>query len=105
MISRGTVVSVRLADGLGQVTLACTTGPEKQCIFALADEGARGQVEDQAAIHLGIEVEVEVVQGLLRIAEGGLLAPSLQQAVAAPGQFVGDQARDQIDRCHGLGLR
>jgi hypothetical protein len=46
-----------------------------------------------------------VVQGLLRIAEGGLLAPSLQQAVAAPGQFVGDQARDQIDRRHGLGLR
>src|SRR4029434_365688 len=95
----------RLADGLGQVTLAGAAWPEKQRIFALADEGARGQVEDQAAIHLGIEVEVEVVKRLLRIAEGCLLAPSLQQAVAAPGQFVGDQARDQIDRCHGLGLR
>jgi hypothetical protein len=67
-------------------------GPSKQCIFAPADEGACGQVEYQAAIHLGIEVEVEVVKRLLRIAEGGLLAPPLQQAVAAPGQLVGDQA-------------
>ena len=66
---------------------------------------ARSQVEDQAAIHLGIEVEVEVVERLLRVAEGGLLAPPLQQAVTAPGQFVGDQARDQIDRRHRLGLR
>ena len=80
-------------------------GPEKQCVFALADEGARGQVEDQTAIHLRIEVEVEVVERLLRIAEGGLFAPALQQSVAAPGQFVGDQARDQIDRRHGFGLR
>ena len=64
-----------------------------------------GEVEDQTAIHLRIEVEVEVVERLLRIAEGGLFAPPLQQAVAAPGQLVGDQARDQIDRRHGLGLR
>src|SRR5260370_34126960 len=77
------------------MTLAGTTGAEKQCVFAFADEGACGQVEDQAAIHLGIEVEVEVVEGLLRIAEGGLLAPPLQQAGAAPGRFVGDQARGQ----------
>src|SRR5664280_2940862 len=28
-----------------------------------------------------------------------------RQAAAAPGQLVGDQARDQIDRRHGLGLR
>jgi hypothetical protein len=33
------------------------------------------KVEDQAAIHLRIEVEVEVVERLLRIAEGGLFAP------------------------------
>ena len=94
-----------LADGLGQVTLARAAGTEKQRIFPLADEGARGQVEDQAAIHLRIEGEVEVVQRLVRIAEGGLFAPALQQPVAAPGEFVGDQTRDQIDRRHGFGLR
>ena len=48
-----------------------------------------GQVEDQTAIHLRVEGEVEVVQRLLRVAEGGLFAPPLQQPIAAPGQFVG----------------
>ncbi len=42
---------------------------------------------------------------LLRVAEGGLFAPAFQQSVAAAGQFVADQARDQIDRRHGFGLR
>src|SRR5258708_28894942 len=65
-----------LADGLRQVALAGAAGPEKQCVFALADEGTCGQVEYQAALHLGIEVEVEVIKRLLRITEGGLRAPS-----------------------------
>jgi hypothetical protein len=79
-------------------------GPEKQCIFALADEGAGGQIEDQTTIHFRIESEVEVVQRSVRVAEGGLLAPSFQQAIAALGQFVADQARDQIDGRHRLAL-
>ena len=49
-------------------------------------------------------MEIEVVERLLWIAEGGLFAPPLQQSVAAPGQFVGDQTRDQIDRRHGFSL-
>jgi hypothetical protein len=94
----------RLADGLGQVALARATRSKEQCVFALADESASSQVVDQTAIHLGIEVEVEVIERLLRIPEGGLLAPPFQQAVAAPAQLVGDQARDQIDRRHGFAL-
>ena len=62
-----------LADGLGQVTLAGAGRTEKQGVFVAGDEGAGGQIEDQAAIHLGIEGEVEVVEGLLRVAELGLL--------------------------------
>ena len=54
-----------LADGLGQVALARAAGTEKQCVFPLADEGAGGQIEDQTAIHLRIEGEVEVVQRLV----------------------------------------
>ena len=46
-----------------------------------------------------------MVERLLWIAEGGLLAPPFQQAVAPPRELVGDQARDQIDRRHGLSLR
>jgi len=34
----------------------------------------------------------------------GLFAPPVEQPLAAPTQFVGDQTRDQIDRRHRLGL-
>jgi hypothetical protein len=54
-------------------------------------EGAGGQVEDQTAIHLLVEVEVKVVEGSLRVAKLSLLGPALQQAVAATSEFVGDQ--------------
>ena len=37
------------------------------------DKSAGGQIEDQAAIHLLIEGEVEVIEGLLGVAELGLL--------------------------------
>ncbi len=94
----------RLSDGLGQVAFAGTAGAEKQRVFPLSDEGAGGQIEDQTAIHLRVETEVEIIQSSLRVAEGCLFAPPFQQPVAAPGQFVRDQARDQIDGSHGLGL-
>jgi hypothetical protein len=76
----------------------------KWLFFPLGKERARGQVEDQAPIHLRIEGEVEVVQRLVRIAERGLFAPPVEQSLAAPRQLVGDQTRDQIDRRHGFGL-
>jgi hypothetical protein len=41
----------------------------------------------------------------LRIAEGGLFAPPFEQPLTAPGQLIGDQARDQIDGRHGFSLR
>jgi hypothetical protein len=93
-----------VANGLGQVTLAGAGGTEKQGVFVAGDEGAGGQIEDQAAIHLLVEGEVEVVEGLLGIAELGLLCPPLQQALAAPGQFVGDQTGKQVDGGERFGL-
>src|SRR5579883_2299796 len=93
-----------LSDGLRQVTFPAPGWTEKQAILVTGDEGAGGQVEDQTAIHFGVEGEVEVVQGLLRVAKGRLLAPALLQPLAAPPQFVRDQAGDQVDRRHGLGL-
>lgn len=70
----------------------------------LGDEGTGGQVEDQAAIHLRVEVEVEIVEGFLRIAKLSLFAPAVQQSLAAAVEFVRDQAGDQIDGGHGFGL-
>src|SRR5208282_4507192 len=88
-----TLLDGGMADGLRQVTLAGSRWAEKQGIFVACDEGASGQIEDQAAIHLLVESEVEVVESFVRVAELGLLFPPLQQALATQGEFVGDQAR------------
>ncbi len=65
----------------------------------------KAQVEYQAAIHLRIEGEVKVVQSLVRVAEGGLFAPAIQEPLTAAGKLIADQAGDQIDRRHGFRLR
>ena len=70
----------------------------------VGDKGAGGQLKDQAAIHLFVEVEIEVVEGPERVAELGLFAPAFQHAIGAAGEFVGDQAGDQIQGSHGFGL-
>ena len=62
-----------------------------------SDERRGGQFEDQAAIHLFVEVEIEVIEGHLRIAKLRLLPPSLQQSVAATSQFVGYQTGEEVD--------
>src|SRR5580704_5559008 len=86
------------------MALASAAGAEEQSVFPLADEGAGGQIEDHAAIHLRVKAEVEIIQSSLRVAECCLFAPPFQQPVAAPGQFVRDQARDQIDGGHRFSL-
>src|SRR6266481_7787939 len=57
-----------LPDGLGQVTFSGTGWTKKKCIFAASDERGRRQVKDHAPIHFLVEVEIEVVEGHLRIA-------------------------------------
>jgi len=81
-----------LTDGLGEMTFARAARTEKQRVFPFGDESAGSQIEDQAAIHLGIKGEVEVVQRLVEVAERGLFTPTLQQSLATAGQLVGDQA-------------
>jgi|SRR5271155_1267258 len=79
-------------------------GAEKQRVLALVDEGTGGQIEDQTAIHLGIEAEVEVVERPVGIAESGLFATTFQQPVGSARKLVRYQARDQVDGSHGFGL-
>src|SRR5580704_5170856 len=86
------------------MTFAGAAGAEKQRVLPLSDKGAGGQIENQTAVHLRVETEVEIIQSSLRVAEGRLFTPPLQQTVTAPGQLIGDQTRDQIDRSHGFGL-
>ena len=68
-------------------------------------KAAGGQIEDQTAIHLLVEVEVEVVEGLCGSRNCGLFAAPLEQSVTATSEFVGDQAGDEVDGGHGFGLR
>ena len=77
---------------------------KKQGVFAPSDPAGSGQVEDQTAIHLWIELEVEVIQLLVGVTELRLLVAPLQQPLAATGKFVGDQDGDQVDGSHGLRL-
>ena len=95
----------RLSDGLREMTLTCAAWPEKQCVFVFRDEVAGGEIKDQAAIHLGIESEIEVVECAMRIAKGRLFAAAFEQAVGTRSEFVGDETRDEIDGSHGFGLR
>jgi hypothetical protein len=78
---------------------------KKKCVFAPSDPGGGGQVEDQTAVHLWIELEVEVIQLLVCVTELRLLVASFQQALTASGKFVGDQDGDQVDGGDGLSLR
>ena len=41
----------------------------------------------------------------MRVAEGGLFAPPIQESLTAAGQLVAHQTGDQIDWRHGFGLR
>jgi hypothetical protein len=75
-------------DGLRAVALAASWWAKEQGIFALSDPVRRGQFEDQIAIHLGVELEVEVVESFFGVAELRLFMASLQQALATTGQFI-----------------
>src|SRR5436190_4897966 len=83
----------------------CAAGTEKQCIFSPRNESAGGQIEDEAAIHFGVEVEIEIIEGFLGIAKLSLFAAAIEQAVAAPGEFVINQASNEVDGRHGFSLR
>ncbi len=60
------------------------------------DEVGRGEIADEAAVQLLIEVEVEVVECFLRIAKLGGFSPSFQQTITTAMEFIGYQARNQI---------
>jgi len=60
------------------MTFASARWPEKQSVFVARDEGTGSQIEHQAAIHFSVEVEVEVIESFVRVAELGLFFSSLQ---------------------------
>jgi hypothetical protein len=55
-----------------------------QSVLGLVIESARSQIKDQAAVHLWVEREVEVIQSIFWITENGMFAATLRQPIAAP---------------------
>jgi len=71
------------ADRLREVALAGARATEEEPVLPLGDEAAGGELEDEGAVPLLVEVEIEGVQGLAGIAEAGVLDPALEQPVLA----------------------
>ena len=79
------------ADSLGEMALARTGRPEQERVFALGDEAGGGELEDERAVDLLVEGEVEAVEGAVGVAEAGLLVSPGEQAVLVPLEFVSDE--------------
>jgi hypothetical protein len=56
---------------------------EEEDVLAAGDEVAGGELEDDAPVHLLVEVHVEGVERLPRVAEPGLLDPAVEEPVLA----------------------
>jgi hypothetical protein len=52
------------------------------------DERARGQIENQAAVHLGLKLKSKLIERFLGIAKLGLFTAAFPQPLAAPGEFI-----------------
>ena len=78
---------------------------EEEPVLVLGDEAAGGELEDEAAIELPIEVEIEGVEGLADVTEAGLLEAAVEQPVLASKELVTDERGEEVDRGEVLGLR
>src|SRR6266851_996862 len=94
------------ADRLGQVALPRPGRAEEEAVLVLGDEAAGRELEDEAAIELLVEVEIERVEGLADVAEAGLLEAAGEQPVLAPEQLIADERGEEVDGrpLVGLGL-
>jgi len=73
---------------------------EKQHVLSLRDEPGGGQVVDERAIHLLVEIEIKGVERAIRIAEARQFVAPIEQTVLSALQFVGDEGGDEINWCH-----
>ena len=71
----------RLAERLRQVTFPAAGRTDQQNVFALRDEATGRELEEERAIHLLVEAEVEAIERATRITEARLHAPSFEQPI------------------------
>jgi len=78
------------ADGLSQVTLPGAGRPQKQSVFVPGNEIGGSEIEGQTAIHLLVEIEIEVVE-CVQVAKACSSPAPFQQTVATSRVFVLNQ--------------
>ncbi len=93
------------ADGLGEMALAGARRAEEEAVLVLRDEAAGGEFEDEPAIHLLVELEVEGVERLAHVPKAGLLEAAVEEPILTPEQLVADERGEEVDRGELLGLR
>jgi hypothetical protein len=86
------------------MTFPCPWWPEKERVLALRDEAAGGELVDERAVHLLVEIEIEAIERAIRIAKAGLFVSTLEEAVLSAQELVRHEHRDQIDRWEFLSL-
>jgi hypothetical protein len=85
-------------DRLRQMALAGAWRSEEEDVLTLGDEARGGELVDERAIHLAVEIKVKGIERALGIAKSGELVTAFEQAVLAPAEFVGDERGHEIDR-------
>ena len=78
----------RAADRLREVALASAGRAEKQYVLSLCDEAGGGELIDERAIHLFVEIEIKGVERSIRIAEARQFMAALEEAVLPALEFV-----------------
>ena len=92
-------------EGLGQVTLARAGRSEQEHVFVLRDEARRGEIEDEPAIQLRVEIEVEAIERGRTVAEAGFVDATREEPILPPHELVVDEGRDEIEGGAALALR
>ena len=77
---------------------------DQEDVLPLCDEACGGELEDECAVDLLVEGEVEGVERAVGVPEPGLLVPACEQAVLAALELVGDERGEQVNRGELLGL-
>ncbi len=80
-------------------------GPRKRPSSCWVTKRPGGEFEDEPAIHLLVELEVEGVERLADVPKAGLLEAAVEEPILPPEQLVADERGQEVDRGQLLGLR
>src|SRR4029453_168315 len=98
-VGLGVADAVALLDGgvaerLREVALPRAGRPEEERVLVLRDEAAGGEVVEEGAGLFLVEVEIEGVERLAGIAEAGLGAAAVEEAILAADEFIAHECGD-----------